>query len=59
MTEVPEVERLLTLQEVAERWRVSTKTIQRLIAAGRLRAVRIGRNIRLHPLEIKKYESHR
>lgn len=59
MTEQPEVERLLTLQDVAERWQVSTKTIQRLIAAGRLRPVHIGRNIRLHPSEIKKYESHR
>lgn len=59
MTEVPEVERLLTLQEVAERWQVSTKTIQRLIAAGRLHPVRIGRKIRLHPSDIKKYESQK
>ena len=36
---------LLTLAEVAERLRVSRRTVERLITAGRIRPVRIGRRV--------------
>ena len=36
------VAELLTIPEVAERLRVSRRTVERLIVAGRIRPVRIG-----------------
>lgn len=38
---------LITVREAAERARVSTATIRRLVAAGKLRTLRIGRSIRI------------
>ena len=40
---------LLTIQEVADRLHLSTKTIRRMIADGRLPSHRIGRSIREQP----------
>lgn len=39
--------RLFTIQEVAENWRVSTRTIRRMILSGALPAVRLGRAVRI------------
>lgn len=39
--------RLFTVQEVAENWRVSTRTIRRMIRDGRLSVVRVGRAVRI------------
>ena len=48
-------ERFLTVQEVAELMRVSTMTVYRLIKAGDLRAVRVGRSYRLREREVETY----
>jgi excisionase family DNA binding protein len=42
-------EDLLTVRQVAENWRLSERTIRRMIADGRLRVVRLGRSIRIPP----------
>ena len=48
-------DQLLTLQQVADRLQVSMSTVRRLVAAGRLKAVRIGRNLRVRPEDLSKY----
>ena len=39
-------EGMLTAEEVAEKFRVSTRTVLRLIDAGQIRAIRVGRQWR-------------
>lgn len=46
---------LLTAAEVAERLRVSTMTVYRLIRSGELPAVRVGRNYRVRAEELDRY----
>lgn len=46
---------LLTLDEVAERLRVSRRTIERLVSAGRIRPSRIGRRILVTDQELEAY----
>lgn len=48
-------EQLWTAAEVAERLRVSTMTIYRLIRSGELPAVRIGRNYRVRQGDLEAY----
>jgi excisionase family DNA binding protein len=50
-------ERLLTVNEVAERLRVHPITVRRHIKAGRLRAVRIGRSVRVSEAELSRLSS--
>jgi excisionase family DNA binding protein len=38
----PESDRLLTVEEIAERLNLSTETIRRWLRSGRLRGIRIG-----------------
>lgn len=52
-------DRLLTVDEVAERLRVHPITVRRHIKAGRLRAVRIGRTVRVPEAELRKLSSGR
>ena len=51
----PELTRLLTVQEVAEVMRVSRMTVYRLIRAGQLKAVRVGRNYRVREEDLSAY----
>ena len=51
-TQVPFVERLLTVDQVAERWQISPRSIRRMIADGRLPVVRIGRAVRIREKEV-------
>ena len=43
----PAGEVLLTVHDVAENWKVSQRTIRRMIADGRLPIIRLGRAIRI------------
>ena len=48
-------DQLLTLQQAADRLQISMSTIRRLIKAGKLQAVRIGRNLRVRPADLEAY----
>ena len=47
--------RFLTVAEVASIMRVSKMTVYRLVHAGDLPAVRVGRSFRVHEDEVHKY----
>lgn len=47
--------RFLTVAEVADSLRVSTMTVYRLIKAGELRAVRVGKSYRLAEDDVDRY----
>jgi excisionase family DNA binding protein len=47
--------RFLTVAEVADIMRVSTMTVYRLIKAGDLRAVRVGKSYRLSEDDVDRY----
>ena len=42
-------QRLLTVDQLAKRWQVSTRTIRRMIKNGQIPVIRIGRSVRIHP----------
>jgi len=44
-----------TLREFADRWQVSPRTIQRAIARAEIRAVHIGRSVRIPTSEAKRW----
>ena len=46
---------LLTLNQVAAHLQVSRRTVERLVAAGRIRVVHIGRAIRVSDRELEAY----
>lgn len=46
---------LLTVKEVAERCRIHEMTVRRHIREGRLRALRVGRSLRVRELELQSY----
>ncbi len=46
---------MLTLEEVANELRVSVQTVRRLIEAGQLRAVRVGRQLRVKREDLDDY----
>ncbi len=48
-------ERLLTVSEVASTMRVSNMTVYRLIKAGQLGAIRVGKNYRIRESEVDRY----
>ena len=47
---------LMKLPEVAQRWRVSVKSVRRLIDAKQLATVRIGKSLRVSEAEVARYE---
>ena len=49
--------RLYSIDQIADRWRVSGKTVRRLIDRGDLRHVRIGGQKRLRPEDVLEYET--
>ena len=49
----PPSEALMTIRNVAAHVQVSERTIARLVDAGALRAVRIGRTIRFRPADVR------
>jgi excisionase family DNA binding protein len=46
----------ITAEEAAAAWRVSVATIRRLIASGRLPAVKIGRSVRIDREQLQDVE---
>lgn len=46
---------LHSIDELAERWGVSTRTVQRLIKSGVLRAHRIGRLLRISDADAEEF----
>ena len=42
-------QRLLTVDQLADRWQVSPRTIRRMIKNGQIPVIRIGRSVRIHP----------
>ena len=48
-------DRLLTVGEVAETMRVSNMTVYRLIKAGELPALRVGKSYRIRESEMERY----
>lgn len=54
-TSSPSGPRFLTAQEAAERMRISKMTVYRLIKAGKLPAVRIGRSYRVREEDLDRY----
>lgn len=48
-------DRLLTVREVADAMRVSHMTVYRLIKAGELPAIRVGRNFRIRESELDRF----
>jgi len=49
----------MTVNEVAESWAVSPKTVRRLVAAGQLPEVRVGRALRVRRTDAAAYlEAH-
>ncbi|MDQ1466102.1 MAG: hypothetical protein QOH10_517 [Actinomycetota bacterium] len=47
--------RLLTVREVAETMRVSSMTVYRLIRAGELPALRVGKHFRIRETDLNAY----
>ena len=46
---------LLTVREVAESMRVSTMTVYRLIRAGAIPAIRVGKHFRIRTRDLERY----
>ena len=51
--------RLLTVSEVADAMRVSNMTVYRLIKAGELPAVRVGKNYRIRQRDLESFLNDR
>ncbi|CAH1663477.1 HTH_17 domain-containing protein [Hyphomicrobiales bacterium] len=49
---------LMTLPEVAQRWKISIKSVRRLIDAKRLGVIRIGKALRISEAEVVHFERH-
>jgi excisionase family DNA binding protein len=54
--DVPQLERLLTVDQLAELWQVHPRTIRRMIADGRIPVKRLGRAVRIHPKIARRLE---
>ena len=54
-----DLERLLTVREVADAENVCDRTIRRRITSGELRAIRSGRQLRIRPQDLRTYRLQR
>jgi len=55
VSQLDERRHFMTVAEVAQLMRVSTMTVYRLIKAGELSAIRVGRSYRLRPDDVDRY----
>jgi len=51
-----EATRPYTVDRLAERWECSAATVRALVSSGRLRAMRVGRLIRVRPEWVEEFE---
>ena len=49
-------QKLMTKREAAQILNVSPRTVNRLVAAGRLKAVKVGNIFRVDPAEIERFK---
>ena len=49
-------ERLLSSNDLADRWQVSPRTVKRLVGSGKIHCVRVGRQLRFKLADILAYE---
>lgn len=56
---VPTLDRLLTIQDIADRCQVATKTVRRWIDAGELAAYKLGRQWRIADKDLKHFMRER
>jgi excisionase family DNA binding protein len=54
-----DLERLLTIRDVAALENTCDRTIRRRIASGELRAIRYGRQLRIRPQDLRTYRLQR
>ena len=59
MAQPPARSRFLTVAEVADQMRVSTMTVYRLIKAGEIGAVRVGKSYRISEDDMDRYLASR
>jgi excisionase family DNA binding protein len=50
---------LLTISQIAQRWKVSTETVKRRIRSGQLPALKLGRCVRINSICLMQYENKR
>lgn len=50
---------VFTVAQLADRWQVNARTIERALARGELRPVRIGRTVRIPLAEVERLEAVR
>jgi excisionase family DNA binding protein len=55
--DVQQLERLMTVDQVAKHWQLSPRAVRRMIAQGRLQVLRFGRAVRVHPKVVAKLDS--
>jgi excisionase family DNA binding protein len=55
MSVTDERRRLLTLDQVAERCQLSRRTVERLVAAALLPALKVGHSVRVDPAELERW----
>jgi excisionase family DNA binding protein len=55
MTDAAHTEPLLTVDDVAARCQVSTRTVRRWIKSGELQAIRLGRQLRVRPVDFESF----
>jgi excisionase family DNA binding protein len=55
--DVQQLERLMTVDQLAEHWQLSPRAVRRMIAQGRFPVLRFGRAVRIHPKVVAKLDS--
>lgn len=48
---------VLTVSEIADRWRCSMDSVYRMIKSGKLKAFRVGQDFRIKEAEVIRYEN--
>ena len=52
-------EKIYTIEELAQRWGVHYNTVYRLIQSQRLKAFKVGSNVRITAAEVHRFENNR